>query len=94
MSIPDGRVHFTGLIETVSDVPGHIWDPLARNSDLRSDRDTAKPMVRQPKLCEDLLHSTLKYSSRDLLNWGGANCSLAPPIHGIMDLEATEHADD
>ena len=42
----DGRVHFTGRVETVSDVPGHTWDPLARNSDLRSDRETAKPMVR------------------------------------------------
>ena len=42
----DCQVHFTGLIETVSDVPGHTWDPLARNSDLRSDRETAKPMVR------------------------------------------------
>ena len=56
----DGRVHFTGYIETVSDVPGHVWSPLARISDLRSHRETAKPMVRQPKLCEDLCWGTLK----------------------------------
>ena len=55
----DGRVHFTGYIETVSDVPGHVWSPLARISDLRSHRETAKPMVRQPKLCEDLCWGTL-----------------------------------
>ncbi len=63
MSTPDGRVHFTGLIEVVPDVLGYIWEPLARNSDLRSDRETAKPMVRQPKLGEDLSHSTLSLIS-------------------------------
>ena len=55
----DGRVHFTGYIETVPDVPGHVWSPLARISDLRSHRETPKPMVRQPKLCEDLCWGTL-----------------------------------
>ena len=30
----DGPVHFTGLIETVSDVPGYVCGPLARNPDL------------------------------------------------------------
>ena len=56
----NGRIHFTGSIETVSVVPEHIRDPLARNSDLRSHRETAKSMVRQPKLCEDLCWGTLK----------------------------------
>ena len=55
----DGRVHFTGLIETVSDVPGYIWGPLARNPDFRSGRETTKSMVRQPKLLGDLCGRTL-----------------------------------
>ena len=55
----DDRVHFTGLIETVSDVPGYIWGPLARNPDFRSGRETTKSMVRQPKLLGDLC-GTLK----------------------------------
>ncbi len=55
----DGRVHFTGLIETVSDVPEYIWGPLARNPDFRSGRETTKSMVRQPKLCGDLCLGTL-----------------------------------
>ena len=44
LEIPErthGRVDFTGYIETVSDVPGCIWDPLTRNSDLRSDGQTS-----------------------------------------------------
>ena len=57
--ITDDRVHFTGLIETVSDVPGYICGPLARNPDLRSGRETTKSMVRQPKLLEDLRGRTL-----------------------------------
>ena len=59
----DDRVtlHFTGLIETVSDVPGYIWGPLARNPDFRSGRETTKSMVRQPKLCGDLCLGTLTW---------------------------------
>ena len=56
----DDRVHFTGLIETVSDVPGYIWGPLARNPDFRSGRETTKSMVRQPKLLGDLCGGTLR----------------------------------
>ena len=55
----DGRVHFTGLIETVFDVPGYIWGPLARNPDFRSGRETTKSMVRQPTLSEDPCWSML-----------------------------------
>ena len=55
----DGRVHFTGLIETVSDVPGYIWGPLARNPDFRPGRETTKSMVRQPTKSEDLCDRTL-----------------------------------
>ena len=55
----DGRVHFTGLIETVSDVPGYIWGPLARNPDFRSGRETTKSMVRQPTKSEALCEGTL-----------------------------------
>ena len=55
----DGRVYFTGLIETVSDVPGYIWGPLVRNADFRSGRETTKSMVRQPTLSEDLCEGTL-----------------------------------
>ena len=66
----DGRVHFTGLIETVFDVSGYIWDPKARNSDFRSGRETTKSKVRQPKLCGDLCHSTLDSKSTGrLIKW-------------------------
>ena len=44
LEIPErthGLVDFTGYIETVSDVPGCIWDPLTRNSDLWSDGQTS-----------------------------------------------------
>ena len=56
----DGRVHFTGLIETVLGVHTNICGPLARYSDLRSVPETTKSMVRQPKLCEDLRGGTLR----------------------------------
>ena len=44
LEIPEhthGRVDFTVYIETVSDVPGCIWDPLTRNLDLWSDGQTS-----------------------------------------------------
>ena len=55
----DDRIHFTEVIETVSDVPRCIWDPLTRNSGLRSDHETTKSMVRLQKLCGDVCLGTL-----------------------------------
>ena len=56
----DDRIHFTEVIETVSDVPRCIWEPLTRNSGLRSDHETTKSMVRLQKLCRDVCLGILR----------------------------------
>ena len=43
----DDRVHFPGLIETVSVVPGCVWDPLGRNPDFGSGGETTKVTMLQ-----------------------------------------------
>ena len=63
-----GRVHFPGLIELVSELPGCVWGPLTRNSDLSCDGETTNTSILQWMKTEDLCWGTLsRVASRKMV---------------------------